>query len=560
MRRALLPVVLLLGLAATGAAADEGTPLELRWKLQSSAQWPPAISGDRMVLRIADTVSAYSVQNGRMLWTQRVSGLRAGEASVAAGERFVYLLGSAGLEMLDLATGKPAGKRSLSEPTGLLYQGGSIYVVGGAGLIRLDETGTKLLQKAPELKGELRGADGDFVAIYRHGKKTPKRLTVVNLRTGKLAFDFKLLPGGSHRVARMAEGRIVFLDHSVREPGGTNLQKLYYTEADYVAGKKLHDASLASKYTSAATDVFWAVVWSGKIFIANHGKTGAASTLFCFDPEQGRVLWTRSGEVASTGLLVHDGRLFTAVTKKGGATQLLGYSPESGDVTSRLPLDGAAVGGPIAAGTTGLLCRTRHSIVALGAKVATPVVTPGTGTGTGTGTGAGTGMGTGTGAGAWRMFRDRVAGYVIQLPQSWSFNRDMMRKLGGLRFVIPFVRSDAGRPLATVHVLTWEAAGRDAPGLWRSIQAQRLRTNPSLRVASVVNVGAQGGSGPPALLATYTFRSPLGEPVQMRSLCMISHGLAFELRGWVAPSAPVTVWQEVEGIFRGFLPKPPGTI
>ena len=545
-------VVRLLGLAATRAAADEPTSFEIRWKMQSNAQWPPAISGDRLVLRSGDTVTAHSAASGKLLWTHRLAGLRPGEASVAAGDRFVYLLGGAGLEILDLATGKPAGKRALSEATGLLYQGGSVYVTGGAGLVRLDESGTRLLQKAPELKGELRGADGDFVAIYRQGKGSPKRLTVVNLRTGKLAFDFKLLPAGSHRVARMAEGRIVFIDFSQRQPDGSNLQKLYYTEADYQTGKKLHDASLASKYTSPAADVFWSAASSDRVFVANHGKAGAPSTLFCFDPGQGKVLWTRSGEVASMGLLLRDGLLWTAVTGKRGAGQLVSYSLETGDVISRLPLDAPGIGSPVQAHGA-LLVRTRHSIYGLAPRTL-PVATGD----------PGTGAGTGTAASSWRLFRDRVAGYLIQVPPAWAFNRDMMRKLGGLRFVIPFVRSElsGGKqvPLATVHILTWEAAGRDAQGLWRSIQAQRLRTNPSMRVLGLVRIPAQGGSGPPALLATYSFRSALGEPVQMRSLCMISHGLAFELRGWVAPAAPPTVWQEVEGIFRGFLPKPPGSI
>jgi outer membrane protein assembly factor BamB len=555
-RLVLLSGLLLVGSTTKAAAESEPTAFELRWKLQSSGLWPPAISGDRLVVKTGETVAAYSVSSGRLLWTRRLDNLKLGEGTVAAGERYVYLLGSGGLELLDLQSGQPAGKRALSDPTGLLFQGGSLYVSDGAGLLRLDESGSKLLQKATGFRGELRGADGDHVAIFRHqpssdGKASPKRLTVVNLRTGKVAFEFKLLPTGAHQVARMGEGRISFIDYTVGRPSpgkpGTddagNPRKLYYTEADYVRGKKIRDISLSAKYTSTRADVFWiAVAPSGRVFLANHGRPGDPSTLFAFDPEQGKTLWTRSGEVASMGLALHQDRLWTGVTGNSGEGLLVAYNPETGDVISRLPLDAAGTGAPALAGSS-LLVRTRSSIYCLAPH--RPVPLEGR-----------------PAAVTWRMFRDRVAGYLIQVPDTWRFNRQSMRKLGGPRFVIPFERRDpngGAGPLATVHILTWEAAGRDAQALWRSVYAQRVRSHPQVKVLSLVRVPAQGGSGPPALIASYTFRKAGGEPVEMRSLCVISHNIAFELRGWVAPAAH-HLWAEVEGIFKSFQPRPPGSL
>ena len=567
-RRLALLSALLLGLASQRAVAEEPA-LGVRWKLQSNGLWPPALSGDRLVVKTGDTVTAYSVGSGRLLWTQRLDDLRLGEGTMAVGERYLYLLDRAGLEILDLRDGQRVGKRALSEASAVLYQGGSVYVAGQAGLLRLDEKGTSLLQKAPGLQGELRGADGDYVAIYRQlprsPKESPKRLTVANLRTGKVAFEFKLFPSGTHRVARMADGRIVFIDYTQAASNGrgdgkrgsakrpptdpSNPRKLYYTEADYIRGKKLRDVSLAAKYTSETADSFWlSASSSGQVFLANHGKPGDTSTLFAFDPEREQTIWTRSGDVASAGLVLHEGRLWTTVAGKGGAAQLLGYSPETGDVVSRVSLDAPGTGSPVPAGQA-LLVRTRGSIYCVAPQGGPPRA------------GLVGRLGNPRDRSGWRAFRDRVAGYLIQIPETWKFNRDGMRKLGGLRFVIPFVRAESGSGQAvkqgTVHVLTWEAAGRDAQGLWRSVQAQRLRTNPRTRVQSVVST--QSG-GLPAVLATYVYRSTAGEPVQMRSLCVVSHGVAFELRAWVSSTAPVEAWQEVEGIFRSFQPKPPGSL
>jgi hypothetical protein len=158
----------------------------------------------------------------------------------------------------------------------------------------------------------------------------------------------------------------------------------------------------------------------------------------------------------------------------------------------------------------------------------------------------------------WRMFRDRVAGYLLQTPTTWAYNRASMRSLGGLRYIIPFSRTGviSGRPstIGMVHLLTWEAAGRDADGLWRSVYAQRQQLSPDVRVTKTERVAKVGGSTASGILASYTFYKA-GYPMQLRSLCVVDHGVAFELRGWASAYSPQEVWREVEGIFASFRPQ-----
>jgi hypothetical protein len=159
----------------------------------------------------------------------------------------------------------------------------------------------------------------------------------------------------------------------------------------------------------------------------------------------------------------------------------------------------------------------------------------------------------------WRQFRDRVAGYVIQTPQSWTFDRNAMRKLGGVRFVIPFSRASVvgGRTMivGTLHLLTWEAAGRDSSALWQSVWAQRQRANADVRVVKLDRVTNVGGSGANGIAATYSFQGRQGYPVQMRSLCVVHHDVAFELRGWASPLMPQEVWQDIQSIMDSFKPQ-----
>ncbi len=506
------------------------------------------------MIKTGDTLNAYAPERGQLVWTQRLEGLRYGEGVLAACEAQVYVLGASALHVLDGASGKVLRAQPLPSPTSVLCAAGSVYVVAGDGLHRLDAASGRTLRHQKGWSGELRGADGDHVALFREvtagAQRSPKRLVVVDLRSGKAAFEFRLLPKGGHQVVKFEGGRIVFLDFTQKQRDGTNPRKLFYTEADYQKGKKLKDVALASLYASEASDRFEVASGAGgRLYLGNHGAVGDPSSIHALDPAEGRTaapktIWTRSGEVVSSGLLLHEGKLWTALARKEEAAALA-YNPDDGNLLLRQVLDGPPTGAPVGVGAA-VLIRTRASVYCLAPRPATPPPPP-----------PPTHVAE-TKPASWRLFRDRAAGYFIQLPTSWRFDRPSMKSLGGVRYVIPFLRSGvvAGRTLSlgSIHILTWEAAGRDADGLWRSIHAQRQRTSGAVRVLSVQRLPNVGGSGSPGLVATYSYQDKSGQTTQMRSLCVIGHGVAFELRAWASTLQPREVWQEIEAIMGTFRP------
>jgi hypothetical protein len=547
--RALAAAALAALVAASASAQDGG--YELRWKLTTAGVWPPATVGNTVVIKTGDTLSAHGLDRGQ-LWTQKLSELRYGEGVLTACAGQIHVLGANALHVLDATTGRSVRVQPLPSPQNLLCASSSLYVVSSNGIHRLDPGSGRELRRAKGWTGELRGADGDHVALYREvtvgARQSPKRLVVVDLRTGKPAFEFRLLPKGGHRVVKFEGGRIVFLDFTQRQRDGVNPRKLFYTEADYREGKKLKDVSLQSLYSAEASDHFQVASGeNGRLFLGNHGGVGNPSAVYALDPAEGRTaapktIWTRSGEVLSAGLLLHGGRLFTALARKDESVALA-YNPEDGNLVLRQTLDAPPTGAPVAVGDA-VLIRTRSSLYCLAPRAAAPPPPPPP-------------VAEKKPAG-WRLFRDRSAGYFIQLPTTWRFDRAGMRSLGGVRYVIPFLRSGdaAGRAvsLGSIHILTWEAAGRDADGLWRSVYAQRQRQSPTLRVLSAQRVPNVGGTGSSGVLASYSFRDRSGQVAQMRSLCLVSHGVAFELRAWASTLQPAEVWQEIEAIFKTFRP------
>jgi hypothetical protein len=527
------------------------------WKLATTGVWPPAVVAGKMVLKNGDTLTAHSLADGREVWKKKLDSLRYGAGVLDAGGRYVYVLGGNALYLLDPADGRVVKRKPMRNPSYVYYYAGSVYVVLGREVRRYDHSGDKVIAKAKGYSGEIRGADGDYVVLYTHvaddPRTSPKRLIVVNLRTGKKTYEFKLLPAGWHRVIRTGRGHLVFIDYSQRKGDGTNPKKLYFTEADYVRSKKVRDQALHKKhpasYGSGAGDTFWAATdASGIVFIGNHGAAGDPAHLMAYDPGQDKVLWSRGGAVLTMGLLLHKGKLWTGVTDREGEAHAVAYSPDDGSQIVRLPLDAPGTGQPVKAGQRVLL-RTRDSVYcfAPGTAVA-PAVSPGV-TDQPIPTKARPG---------WRLYRDRTAGYLIQTPRAWRFDRAKLIKMGGLRMSIPFVRTAPVKGknayLGSVHVLTWEAAGRDADALWRSVYTQRKHLARDVRVLKVYKVNNVGGSGVGGVKAVYTFRSPSGYPVQMRSMCVVSHGVAFELRGWAGPQKPAEIWEEIEGILASFRP------
>ena len=541
----LLALLLLCGGRSPAAAETFGEA----WKLSTPSVWPPAVIDGKVVLKNGDTLVAYALSDGHQLWTKKLRALRYGAGVIDGGPRHIYVLGGDALYLLDPADGKLVKKKALQNPSFVHYHAGSVYVVAKAGVLRFDEAGEKLLSKAKGYSGEIRGADGDYVVLYDHSTEA-KRLTVVDLKKGKKTYEFKLLPDGWHRVVKVRKGRVVFLDYSKRRSDGSNPKKLYFTEADYVKSKKVKDQALHKRYpatyASSAGDHFWAATDdSGIVFIGNHGAAGEPSNLMAYDPGQDKLLWSRSGSVVNMGLLLHRGELWSGVVDQEGNAHAVVYSPDDGSLLARLPLDGPGTDVPVAAGAR-VLVRTRGSVHCFAPRKGRP--TPPALVGSAGGESSRKG---------WRLYRDRTAGYLIRTPKSWRFERSKLVKMGGLRMSIPFVRVEqvGGKEvfLGSVHVLTWEAAGRDVNQLWNSVYTQRRQTNPDVRVVNVHKVNNLGGTGLTGIKAAYTFRRK-GYPEQLRSLCVVSHGVAFELRGWAGPGRPEEIWRDIEGIFASFQP------
>jgi outer membrane protein assembly factor BamB len=546
------------------ASLHDGTaqaaPYAVAWKVSSAGTWPAAVAGGALVLKDGNALTGYQLGDGRRLWRKKLAGLRYGAGVIAGGEQYVYVLGSDALMVLDPASGKVKHKRELASPNSVLFRNGAVYVSSSDGILKLDAAAAKELARAKGFRGEIRGADGNHVVIYvdkasRGTKGSPKRLLVVNLETGKKTYQFKLLRSGDHRVIKVANSKMVFIDYSQRSASGENPRKLYYTEADYVHSRKLKDEALSKKYPAsypaAKADTFWAVTdSSGIIFLGSHGSPKVASTLMAYDPAHGRILWTRTGNVLSSGLLLAGGLVWTTIATESG-THAVAYSADDGNLRLRVPLEGSGQGAPVRAKGR-VLIKTQRSVYCLAPapKKERAVASSDTPEGQDAKSAARPG---------WRTYRDRLAGYVIQLPTDWQLDRSRIKKLGGIRMSIPFVKTtrNKGRVsyLGSLHILTWEAAGRDVDGLWRSVYAQRRRTDPELEVEEVVRVRDVGGTGIRGIQAAYRFKDDKGRRVALKSLCVVANGVAYELRAWAAPLAPHKIWPQVKEIFRTFTPR-----
>lgn len=561
--------LLVLGTGAAAARAA-GPRYQVAWRVSTTGVWPPAISDGKLMLKVGDEIHAHALSNGKRAWTRKLEDLRFGTGVLAAGARYVYVLGNAQLYLLDPTDGKVARRRAMRAPASVLYRDGSVYVSAADGIHRLDHRAAKQLALAKGFEGELRGADGNHVVVFTRQRGVP-RLVVVDLKRNKKAYGFKLLRAGWHRVLRVGGGRVVFIDYSQRTARGKNPRKLYYTEADFVRSKRIKDEELSKKYPRTyperRCDSFWvadAGKGSGVVFLANHGEPGSHSSISAYDPVHGRLLWSRSGALTSAGLLLHRGLLWTTVTRTGSkqSSHVVAYSPDDGSELLELDLDGAATGTPVAAGAR-VLVRTRRSVYCLAPASGTssPAATASAATARPATTArpAAPSSASGGARPGWRLYRDKVAGYLLQTPESWQFDRARLVKMGGLRMSIPFSRmmTVLGRKVhaATLHVLTWEAAGRDVDGLWQSVYSQQTRAHGSVRVAKVVRVKDVGGSGAPGIKAIYSYREPSGNTIQLRSLCVVHHGVAIELRGWASHLDPARSWKEIEGIFATFRPK-----
>lgn len=552
---ALLGLLVLAQLAAPGQAAGE--PFRVAWKLPAAGVWPPVVLGDRAVFKSGDSITARQLDSGKVLWTKNLPGLRYGAGVLAGDGDYIYLLSNTELLVLDVKTGNKLRARPVSGPTSVQAHDGSVYVTGKKGVLRFDARAVKRLGRARGQVGELKGAAGDHAVLFhpRTAKgpgKGPQRLDVVNLKTGKRSYRFKLLPGGGHRLVLVDERHVVFIDYSRRDKAGKNRRKLYYTEADYRRSKKLKDRALSSHYTAAASDTFWVSrAGSGLLFVGNHGAPAASSALLAYDPALDKTVWSRRGRVTSMGLLLHRGRLWTGVISANGRTShAVTYSPDDGAAVHRLRLDAPGQQRPVPA-AGGVLLRTKKSIYHLvpgpaepvkPPKPKQPVTRP---------------LPTRAKPG-FRLVTDRNVGFVLQLPAQWTHERDRARHLGGLRHVVPFGRKRRNWRgtiyQASVTLHTEAAKGKDARAVWHELLRRRKQRDPLLKVGQARKISDVGGSGQPGLVGTYTLTGPGRRRTVEQGLCVVLGDKAYVLISTVTRFGKPHIWQEIEAIYRSFRP------
>jgi len=533
----LLTITVMTASTAPCAAAEE---LATRWKRRAMGSWAPVVADHLVVVRQARGLQALRLDDGSIVWETTLAKLNAGQQALTANGNRVYVLTTTGLRVLDAATGTVLREQLLDQPEVVLAAEDSVYVSAREGVRRYDRDVHKLLGSTTE-QGHLEAVDGDYVVLHRRvpqdqTRKSPNRLVVVSLVTGMVTYEFKLLPHGGHRVIRFDRGRVSFLDFS-RLYEGANPRKLYYTEADAVRGKKLRDLKLSSHYGYKESDNF--AVTSDKngrrVYLTNYGVGSRPSSLLAYEPRQNHLLWTRSGNVAKDAPVLHNGRLWTTVDGKSSPGQVVAYNLDSGDTVARYKLDAPVRGSVIAAGVSYILARTSDEIWCFGPPHKTtasdaPVSRPG-----------------------WRPFHDRKLHYSIQLPQRWQLARKRIHRYGHQRVSIPFVlyRRAGNRPIyvASVHVLIRPAGNDTTEQLWQAVVDQRRQRSTKF---STIREKKLSIAGAKAILGSYRFTNRAGVTEQARSLCIVSGGLAYELRGRVNPKEPRRVWREMMEIFSTF--------
>jgi hypothetical protein len=137
--------------------------------------------------------------------------------ALAVTPKHIYALSKTGLFIIDAQNGNVLHTRTIDGPRSVLAAGGHVYVSHQHGVSRFDASGKNLSSETKGISGVLRGADADLVLLSRMHKKKP-RLTVLDLKTGKKKYDFRLLPKGDHRVAHFGDGRLSFIDFHAKTP------------------------------------------------------------------------------------------------------------------------------------------------------------------------------------------------------------------------------------------------------------------------------------------------------------------------------------------------------
>lgn len=493
-----------------------------------------AADGQVVLLRQVDALAAHAPGDGRLLWTAKIAALVVGENTIALCGARIYALTATGLMIVDRDSGKVRSARAFEHPTAVLCTSSSVMVSHAKGVSRLDAAAKHVENSAPT-RGRLLAADGKRVILVRQlkisGSTSPKRLTVVDLGTKKVVYEFKLLRGGAHRLLRATGGILAILDYST----ATTLKrgKLYFTRADYRAGKKLSDVSLANHYPKGGVDGFEGVVLDdGRLFVASKGDASAEHMALLYQRKSNKIGWKRKLPAGAAALQRQGDVLWIALRSKGG--ELLALDLKDGHTRQRIALDGfpqqarVAPSGVLYAKTPSSLWR----ITPVGLVVK------------------------GKGKSDRRLYRDTLAGYTFYLPHSWRLAAKRIRHYAKGSFSVPFVRyrqeGERWIFLASVHVLVRPAANQTVEALADSVLQQWRRR---MGKAKLHKTRRWMRDGKTFLLNSYRFQNRYRREETSFSLCVVSHGFAFELRARTSAEGGA-IWPEIIEALESFRPRP----
>lgn len=154
----------------------------------------------------------------------------------------------------------------------------------------------------------------------------------------------------------------------------------------------------------------------------------------------------------------------------------------------------------------------------------------------------------------WKEYQDGLAGYQIYLPAAWKLNSKQIRHYGKNTFSVPFTlylkKEGQWHFRSSLHILVRPANGQTIEQLLQDVIKQRKKKNGHVEVLSKTKVKVGQHLG---LSATYKFRNIHGVDERAKSLCVMSHGLAFEIRVRIRPEEFSALEKEIDYIFKTFI-------
>ena len=506
-----------------------------------------------------DQISLMSTQDGSLRWETRIGGLLPQLATL--GNRYAYVVSKSSLFVLAVETGTIGTVVPLSKPTSIRSTRDSIYVSDQKGIHRFSVDGSKHLSST-KLLGTLEAADDDFVAIYsnrqlRNGtirnvlrviRMTDERSKKTKSTKKGTTYKFRLLTDGSHQITRFSAGIMSFVDYS-RSVRGTNQRKLFFTEANYKTGKKLRDINLGKHYTADDPDQFQAELTDNStLVLVSHGPN-RAGRIRAIALDHAKQRWMHPvlssaqisrpirGARSQKDIWVMDS------SKDKTHTRIRALSLVDGSMTTQVTNKEHSKRFYVRANT--LLLVASRGMIALHEQPKKLEVKENTNSQPIEPT--------------WPTFRDRLVGFTVQFPTSWTLDRKKIRRYSAKQLSIPFVRrGDVGKRanafIASIHILVRPSRRQTVSDLWSAIIKQRSDRSGTPATILSKRDGHIGKSK--SLLGAYRFRNRFGTNEQARSMCIVSHGFAFEMRARVNPQANPVIWTEIDRILQTFRPRP----